>query len=153
MIDNKVYIYLINQYGIQPAHGEYMFKFELVRKSNIKPLVAVLGVALTSITAFPSTLVKSTTYNGHTYDLYDSQNISWQNAKTEAAADGGYLAAFTDSAETFAVYGAFIGTGFFVSNIGQQNQAWLGGYTTDANFSTSNPTRLGVAFWRVLDRI
>ncbi len=111
-----------------------------MRKINIKPCIAVLGVALTSITAFPSTFVSTTTYNGHSYDLYENLDISWQNAKTEAVADGGYLATLTSLAETTAVYGAFINNGFFTANDGQQYQAWLGGYTTDSGFSTTNPS-------------
>ena len=118
-----------------------MLKFELMKKSSIKPCVAAaFGIALTSITAFPSTLVNSTSYNGHTYDLFDSLDISWQDAKAAAVADGGYLATLTDSSETTAVYGAFIGTGFFTANDGQQYQAWLGGYTTDSGFTTTNPS-------------
>ncbi|MBF8285663.1 MAG: C-type lectin protein [Anaerolineales bacterium] len=98
------------------------------------------GIALASVNGFGSTFLTSTTYNGHTYELWDSLDISWADASVEATAGGGYLAAFTDAPETTTVYGALIGTGFFTANDGQQYQAWLGGYTTDPGFTTTDPT-------------
>lgn len=85
-------------------------------------------------------MIDSTTYGGHTYELWSDAGVSWENALSAAVGGGGYLAAFTDATETSAVYGDFIGTGFFTSNDGQAHQAWLGGYTTDPGFSTQDPT-------------
>ena len=79
------------------------------------------------------------TLNGHTYELWASSGISWVDANALATGPGSYLATFTSQAETDAVYGSLIGSGFFQAVNGQANEAWLGGFTTDPNQSTTNP--------------
>lgn len=112
----------------------------IMKTKRIQHLAAVLAVVtLTGVQASASTLLNTTSYGGHTYELWDASNITWQNAKNEAIADGGYLAVLTDSPETSAVYSAFLGSGFFTANAGQEHQAWLGGFTTDPGFTTTNP--------------
>ena len=97
------------------------------------------GILLTGLNATAANFITSMTYSGHTYELWANQDITWADAKANAESGGGYLAALTDAAETSAVYSSFIGNDFFTSNDGQEHQAWLGGYTTDANFTTTNP--------------
>lgn len=100
-------------------------------------LTPVLGFALSSLTASAG-LIATTSYNGSTYELWEQSGITWAAANTAASAAGGHLATFTDAAETQAVYDAFIGTGFFTANSGQRYQAWLGGYTTETDQSTTD---------------
>jgi hypothetical protein len=100
--------------------------------------VALAGLLLTGITASADP-VASTTYGGHTYDLYDSCWISWSDAEAAAVADGGYLAVLSDAAETAAVYNGLIGHGFFLPQDGQCDEAWLGGFTADHSGSTHDP--------------
>jgi len=104
----------------------------------ISSVAAVASVALAGLNASASTLLTSTTYGGHTYELWDSLHIGWEDAKNEAVAAGGYLAVLTDAAETTAVYNGLIGNGFFQAVEGQDNEAWLGGYPADGSHSTTD---------------
>ena len=99
---------------------------------------ALTGLLLTGLAASAAPIA-TTTYGGHTYDLYAAPGLSWNDAEAAAVADGGYLAVLTDAAETSAVYGALIGTGFFQPQNSQATEAWLGGYTADRSGSTQNP--------------
>jgi len=96
----------------------------------------MLGLAAPASAA---TFVTQTIYGGHTYQLWDESEISWQSAQANATALGGYLAVFTDSAETTTVYDAFIGNGFFQPREGQEVQAWLGATPADGSTSTTDP--------------
>jgi len=102
--------------------------------------IAICGIVASGINASAATFVASTTYNGHTYELWASRAILWADAKAEAIAQGGYLATLTTLQETLAVYDSFIGDDFFTANDGPQYQAWLGGYTTAPNQTTRDPT-------------
>lgn len=109
-------------------------------KNRITTLAAALtGLLLTGLTASAAPIA-TTTYGGHTYDLFDANGISWVDAQAAAVSDGGYLAVLTDAAETAAVYNALIGNGFFQPVAGQRTEAWLGGYTADKSNSTQDPT-------------
>jgi hypothetical protein len=83
--------------------------------------------------------IATTTYGGHTYELYDAPGISWATAQAAALAEGGYLAVLTDSTETSKVYGALINNGFFQQSTSQAVQAWLGATPADGSTSTTNP--------------
>ncbi len=107
---------------------------------KLPTLGLLVGVAMTGASAIGATLVASTTYNGHSYELWDELDISWAGANLAASMGGGYLAVLTDEAETVAVYSSLIGNGFFTANDGQQYQAWIGGYTTAGGFSTTDAT-------------
>jgi len=100
--------------------------------------LAVTGFVLTGLTASADPIA-STTYGGHTYDLYAAPGLSWSDAEAAAVLQGGYLAVLTDSAENSAVYSALIGAGFFSVQGGQESQAWLGGFTADLSGSTFDP--------------
>src|SRR5271154_2993314 len=111
----------------------------------MKKLTAITGLALAGMLAAQSNasaqLVTSTTYGGHTFELIAAPNgISWSDAEAAAVADGGYLAVLPDAATTSAVYDALINNGYFTANNGPQFQAWLGGFTTDPGFTTTDPT-------------
>ncbi len=108
-------------------------------KSIITSLpLALVGLTLTGLNASAG-LIGSTTYNGHTYELWEAPGMAWKDARDAAAASGGHLATLTDAAETAAVYGALIGNGFFTTTGLYEGQAWLGGYTADLSFSTTDP--------------
>ena len=102
-------------------------------------LLAISCVAASAVTAIAAPIA-TTSYGGHDYELWESSGISWSDANLAAVGAGGYLATLTDAAETAAVYGAFIGTGYFQPIEAQASQAWLGGYTTDPGFSTTDST-------------
>jgi hypothetical protein len=112
-----------------------------MKKSLISSLALVLtGILLAESNASATSFITSTAYGGHTYELWADLDISWAAAKANAEAGGGFLASLTDAAETSAVYGSLIGNNFFTGNDGQKYQAWLGGYTTKPNYSTTDPT-------------
>lgn len=100
--------------------------------------LAIAGFLLTGLTASADPIA-STTYGGHTYDLYAAPGLSWSDAQAAAVLEGGYLAVLTDAAENTAVYDALIGTAFFNIFAGQGGQAWLGGFTADLSGTTTDP--------------
>lgn len=100
--------------------------------------VILTGVMLTALSASAQTYLASTTYGGHTYELW-SGDLSWTDAEADAVADGGYLAVLTTSAETTAVYNGLIGNGFFGSGDNQASSAWLGATPADGSNSTTDP--------------
>jgi len=100
--------------------------------------LVLTGMLLTQLDASGQTYITSTTYDGHTYQLW-SDNLPWATAEADAAADGGYLAVLTTAAETTAVYNGLIGNSFFTQPGGEANQAWLGGYTADGSGHTTDP--------------
>lgn len=106
---------------------------------KIKSLIALSCVAVSGVTALAAPIA-TTSYGGHSYELWESPGISWSDANLAATGAGGYLATLTDASETSAVFSAFIGTGYFQPTAGQASQAWLGGYTTDPGFTTTDPT-------------
>lgn len=108
-------------------------------KTTFLTLTLVGGLA--SLSSVPAaTLIGQTTYNGHSYDLYDQAGISWADAQANATAAGGYLAVLTDNAEIAAVYNGLIGTGFFQPVEAQATQAYLGATPADGTFSTTSNT-------------
>ena len=106
--------------------------------------VAILasGLAVSVVQAVP---VATTTFGGHTYELFAASGISWADAETAAVADGGYLAVLTTSAEATAVYGVLINNGFFQQTGGTSVEAWLGA-TPAVGTSTTDPTN-----WKWVD--
>jgi hypothetical protein len=74
--------------------------------------------------------------NGHYYELVVDQ-VVWTEAQTAAEAKGGYLATLTSAAENDWVYHNIVAPLFTSphSNL----QAWLGGFTTNPNQSTTDP--------------
>ena len=112
---------------------------KLKKQFLIGPL-ALFVMMLATVDASADSLVFTTTYGGHSYELWDSLAIHWSDARAAAVADGGYLAVFTDAAETSSVYADLIGHGFFQPGDSQGIQAWLGGYTADLSGSTTDPS-------------
>jgi hypothetical protein len=110
------------------------------------------GTLLIGLSASAQTFVTSTTYGGHTYELWQG-SVSWGTAESDAVADGGYLAVLTTSAETTAVYNGLIGNGFFTQPGSQGNSAWLGATPADGSTSTRDPNNLGVGGWRTVDSV
>src|SRR5688500_14063912 len=109
-----------------------------MRRHSLSTLVG-LCILVLAAPASAATFVTQTIYGGHTYQLWDESEISWQSAQANATGLGGYLAVFTDSAETTTVYDALIGNGFFQPREGQGVEAWLGATPADGTDSTSDP--------------
>lgn len=65
--------------------------------------------------------------NGHWYEAFWVDSISWEDAKTAAEAKGGYLATLTTAEENQWVYDEIVKPLF---GAGTDYQAWLGGYLT-----------------------
>jgi hypothetical protein len=110
--------------------------------------LVLTGTLLTQSGALAGPILDaSTTYGGDTFYLYqgdsatDTGSSAWANAEAFAVGQGQILAVLTSSAEIQAVYNGLINNGpFFVSGGGSQAaEAWLGGYTTAPNFSTTSP--------------
>src|SRR5690242_17164875 len=103
--------------------------------------ILTLGVAGLLLSEFNASaaFITSVSYDGHTYELW-SGSLSWLDAKAAAEAQGGYLATLTTVEETTAVYNGLIGNDFFHVGNEQGIQAWLGGYTTEGDGSTNDPT-------------
>lgn len=106
--------------------------------------VAVLASGLT-VSVVQAVPIATTTYGGHTYELFQSSAISWTDAEAAAVANGGYLAVLTDTAETTAVYGGLINNGFFQQTGGTAVEAWLGA-TPAVGTSTTDPNN-----WKWVD--
>jgi hypothetical protein len=104
-------------------------------------LVLSLAAVTVAVPCASGAPIATTSYMGHSYELWKARGISWADASAAAIAGGGYLATLTDAAETAAVYGALIDNGFFTSTPpgSQAQSAWLGAYTTDPGFSTTDP--------------
>jgi hypothetical protein len=105
-----------------------------MKKTFVNGLVVAIGMVLMGINASADTLKWTTTYSGHTYELWESLDITWDAAETAAVLKGGTLAVFTDDAETSYVYSQLINRGGLFSNTGtagQYPQAWLGAYPVD----------------------
>jgi len=111
-----------------------------MKKQFITGLLALSVILLASVNASADSLVFTTTFGGHSYELWDANSIHWTDAKAAAEAGGGYLAVFTDAAETSSVYNSLIGHGFFQPGDAQGIQAWLGGFTANLSGSTTDPT-------------
>jgi hypothetical protein len=103
--------------------------------------IAAGGILLHSISAFSQTEIASTTYQGATYELWQSPYITWAQAEANAVGLGGYLAVLTSSAQTTYVYNNLINNGFFSSSGGWGAEAWLGATPAvpDSNGATTDP--------------
>jgi VPDSG-CTERM motif len=110
-----------------------------MRKILSETLTVAIGTLFLGGMSASAQLLKTTTYGGHTYELWAHNGISWVDAEAAAVAEGGTLAVFTTPAETTSVYNTFIGTGFFTTGSSQDIEAWLGARPADGSSSTHDP--------------
>jgi hypothetical protein len=112
---------------------------------NVTPVVVAQDDAISNASAPSGAGWVLDTDNGHYYRLVTTQ-LSWDDAKTAAQADGAYLATITSQAEQD-----------FVTPLAVGNRAWLGGEATDdatgtGHFSWLTGPEAGTAFdfthWR-----
>lgn len=106
--------------------------------------VSILASGLT-VGVVQAVPIATTTYGGHTYELFQASGISWADAEAAAVADGGYLAVLTTSGETTSVYDALINNGFFQQTSSTAVEAWLGA-TPAVGTSTTDPNN-----WKWVD--
>jgi hypothetical protein len=84
-------------------------------------VLAVGGAVLLSVSASATPITWS--FNGHTYEYFTGNGISWSDAQAAATAAGGYLATLTSADENRWVYDNIVPGGLQ----GQSAQAWIGG--------------------------
>lgn len=65
--------------------------------------------------------------NGHWYEAFLADSISWAQASAAATAKGGYLATLTTAAENQWVYDSIVAP-TFGTGLNETDQAWLGGF-------------------------
>ncbi len=114
--------------------------------------IATCGMFAGVISA--SAQIATTSYGGNTYQLWANYGITWSAAEAAAVTDGGTLAVLSTSAQTTAVYDAFIGTGFFTTAADQAAEAWLGRAAADGSSSTTDPNNwawVTGAAWNAFD--
>jgi hypothetical protein len=113
-------------------------------KLNLFPIKTTLALLCTSFAILVAsaedygTPVASTIYGGSVYALVQKFGITWDKANEGAVAFGGHLASLTSEAETLGVYNGLYGHGFLSANSAAP-EAWIGGFTTDPNFTTHSP--------------
>ena len=100
--------------------------------------VSMLGAGLI-VNVAQALPIASTTYGGHTYELWGDAGVSWATAEANAVAEGGTLAVLTTDTEIQTVYSALVGHGFFQATASQSVEAWLGATPADGSTSTTNP--------------